>query len=98
MGRGVIRGVLVGVGDGILVAVGAGAVLNAPPIPRVKLVGCGVGVAKPKVGVGEGMGVAASSARTVPWTRTLTVASMSGSEIVLPPAVWVSATTACTVA
>jgi hypothetical protein len=79
------------------VGVGASAVLKPPPCRVVKLVGATVGGEIPRVGVGEGIGVAFSNALTVAWTRAPMVASMSVSSAALL-AVWVSETTACTVA
>ena len=76
---------------------GAGAVLNAPPVIVVNIVGLGVGVGIVPVGVGDGMGVALSRACTVAWTLAEMVPAMSDSATVAL-AVWVSATTACTVA
>ena len=60
----VVRGVAVamGVGKGVLVDIRADAVLNAPPVIVVNMVGIGVGLGVPSVGVGDGMGVAARSA------------------------------------
>ena len=51
-----------GVGKGVLVGIEAGAVLKAPPLIIVNMVGIVVGVGISSVGVGEGMGVAARSA------------------------------------
>ena len=51
-----------GVGKGVLVGIEAGAVLKAPPVIVVNMVGIGVRVGIPSVGVGDGMGVAARSA------------------------------------
>ena len=57
--------VAMGVGKGVFIGTRGGAVLNAPPVIVVNMVGIGVGVGIPSVGVGDGMGVAARSARTV---------------------------------
>ena len=54
--------VAMGVGKGVLVDIRADAVLNAPPVIVVNMVGIGVGLGVPSVGVGDGMGVAARSA------------------------------------
>jgi len=62
--------------------VGAGEVLNAPPVMVVKIVGLVVGVGIIPVGVGDGIGVAASSAWTVAWTRAVMVPSTSDSTTV----------------
>ena len=60
VGRGVA--VAMGVGKGVLVDIRADAVLNAPPVIVVNMVGIGVGLGVPSVGVGDGMGVAVRSA------------------------------------
>ena len=51
-----------GVGKGALVDIEAGAVLNAPRVIFVNMVGIGVGVGILSVGAGDGMGVVARSA------------------------------------